>query len=186
MVIAYLDIETYSPRKEPTFNDKIILICYKESDGQPIMYKEWESSEKNMLSEFYSFVKGRLETEQTFMIYGFNTLPFDIPLLACRLSFNKVDEISSIFDNFKKIYHIDLRQCLLPFNRFRFKDLGGDDVAKKFGFPPPKHSNKDIKMFYEKGEYGKIEEHSLSDIKLLSNLSWNMRDLEKVTNTFKP
>jgi len=41
MVLAYLDIETYSPSEEPMLSDKIILIYYKEKlDGASnILYK---------------------------------------------------------------------------------------------------------------------------------------------------
>ena len=85
---------------------------------------------------------------------------------------------------FRKGFVIDLRQCLLPFNSYRFKGLSADKVAKKFGLDPPRHSNKSIKNFYENEEYEMIEEHSLSDMSLLSNLSWNMRELKTIAKAF--
>ena len=184
MVIAYLDIETYSPGIVPSFNDKIILISYKESGGTLIMLKAWDSDEKSMLLEFYDLLRDRLKTERTLTIIGFNILRFDLPMLACRLCFYDIDQLENILEIFRVIYWIDLRQCLLPFNNYRFKGLCGDGVAKKFGIEPPKYSNRIIKNFYEKKEYEKIEEHSLSDMKLLSNLTWNMRELENILKAF--
>jgi predicted PolB exonuclease-like 3'-5' exonuclease len=145
---------------------------------------EWNSSEKAILKEFYDFLKNKLETEKTLMLFGFNTLRFDLPLLACRISFNEIDGATNVLENFRKIYAIDLRQCLLPFNKYRFKGLSSDEVARRFGIEPPKHSNKDIKTFYEREDYEKIEEHSLSDMRILSDLSWNMRELENIAKAF--
>jgi len=186
MVIAYLDIETYTTGIDPSFNDKIILICYKESGGSCTMFREWNSSEKAILKEFYNFLKDKLETEKTLMLFGFNTLRFDLPLLACRISFNEIDSATNVLENFRKIYAIDLRQCLLPFNKYRFKGLSGDEVARRFGIEPPKHSNKDIKTFYERRDYEQIEEHSLSDMRISSDLSWNMKEVENIAKAFEP
>jgi hypothetical protein len=67
----------------------------------------------------------------------------------------------------------------LPFNKYSFKGLSEEEVAKKFKIAPPKYSNKEIKTFYEKSEYEKIEEHSVSEMRFLFNLAWKMKDIKK-------
>ena len=87
MVLAYLDVETYSPGEEPRFTDKIILICYKEElDGSAfLMLKEWEEDEKAVLTKFYSVLRRELELKGVVTLIGWNIVRFDIPLLTYRL-----------------------------------------------------------------------------------------------------
>ena len=184
MVIAYFDLETYSIGKEPTFKDKIILVCYKETNGRPILLREWISDEKSVISKFYDLLKTKIKTEKTVTIIGFNILRFDVPLLSCRLHRYKVDKLHNNLEFFRKIYWRDLRQCLLPFNKYRLKGLGAEEIAKKFNIDPPKHSNKEMKEFYRNRMYDKIEEHAVSDLKFLSDLSWKMRDLRNIAEAF--
>jgi len=174
MVILYLDIETYSPQKEPSFGDKVIAIEFKEVNGESKLLKEWESNEKNILAEFYEYLKEKLKTEKTVVIIGFNLLLFDRDFLAVRLYSHGIDELINIFNNFKKIYWKDLHHCLLPFNNLSFVGLSEEEIAEKLGITKPKYSNKDISSFYEKKEYEKIVEHIESDIKFLSDLSFKM------------
>jgi len=187
MVLAYLDVETYSPEEEPRFTDKIILICYKEElDGSAfLMLKEWEEDEKAVLTKFYSVLRRELELKGVVTLIGWNIVRFDIPLLTYRLFLHEIDGLNNILETFRRAYWRDLRQCLLPFNRYRFKDLNVEDVADRLGIAPPKYSNSEIKAFYERHEYGKIEEHALSEMKFLSDLSWKMRDPEKILKAFR-
>jgi DNA polymerase elongation subunit (family B) len=186
MVLVYLDIETYSPSKKPMFSDKVILIYYKEKLGgnADIMFKEWEESEKAVLLKFYNTLKDRIATEKTVTLIGWNIVRFDIPFLTYRLFFNKIDSLDNILEIFRQAYWRDLRQCLLPFNRYSFKGLSEEEVAKKFKIESPKYSNKEIKTFYEKGEYEKIEDHALSEMKFSSNLAWKMRNIREVIEAF--
>jgi len=182
--MIYLDIETYSQQKEPSFEDKVIAIEYKEVDGKSELLKEWESDEKTILSKFYKYLKEKLRIERSVMIIGFNLLLFDRDFLAVRLYFHTVDELANIFNNFKKIYWKDLRYCLLPFNKFSFVGLSAEELARKLGIRMPKYSNKDIRSFYDNREYEKIVEHVESDMKFLSDLSFKMnRDLSTVVES---
>lgn len=187
MVLSYIDIETYSPGSEPKLSDKVILIYYKEELGGNVkaVYKEWEEGEKTILKNFYELLKRRVEKEKVITLIGFNHVRFDIPLLTFRLNEHKIDLLENIMEVFRKTYWRDLRQCLLPFNGYSFKGLTSDEVAKKFDIEPPKYSNKEIKTFYENKEYNKIEEHSESDMRLLSDLSWRMRDCRAILEAFK-
>lgn len=186
MVLAYLDIETYSPSDEPKFEDKVILIYYKEELGgnSNIFYREWKEGEKVVLRKFYDMFKDRVTTEKTVTLIGWNFIRFDIPFLTYRLFSHKIDNLDNILEIFRIAYWRDLRQCLLPFNRYRFKGLSEDEVAKRFEIEPLKYSNKEIRIFYENHEYEKIEEHAVSEMRFLSNLAWKMRDVKEVMKVF--
>jgi len=185
MVLAYLDIETYSPGDEPKFTDKTIFILYKEEGESTFLrLREWEDGEKTILSKLYEGLRNTLESGKTVTLLGWNILRFDIPFLTYRLFVHKIDDLENILETFRKAYWRDLRQCLLPFNCYRFKDLNEEEVAKKLGITPPRYTNKEIKIFYEKHEYEKIEEHALSELRFLSDLSWKMRDLKEVSKAF--
>jgi len=69
MAEYYFDIETYSPGERPNpEKDKIIVIQYQKIDlrsGEPrgdlIILKEWESSEKEIVTQFFNqFFRDRL------------------------------------------------------------------------------------------------------------------------------
>lgn len=184
VVLAYLDIEIYPQQEEPSFKDKIIAIGYVEVDGKSELLKEWDSNERTILSQFYEYLKEKLRTERTVMMIGFNLLLFDRDFLAVRLQFHAIDTLENVFNNFKRIYWRDLRQHLLPFNKYSFKGLSEEEVAKKFKIEPPTYSNKEIKTFYKKGEYEKIEEHAKSEMRFLSNLAWKMRNVREIIKAF--
>jgi DNA polymerase elongation subunit (family B) len=186
MVLAYLDIETYSPGDEPKFDDKVILIYYKEELGGnfDILFREWETNEKIILQKFYNVFRDRVTSEKTVTLIGWNLVRFDIPFLVYRLFFHGIDSLNNILEIFRKAYWRDLRQCLLPFNKYSFKGLSEEEVAKKFKIELPKYSNKEIKIFYEKGEYEKIEEHAISEMKFLSFLALKMRNVKDIIEAF--
>jgi DNA polymerase elongation subunit (family B) len=184
--MIYLDVETYSQQQEPRFDDKIITIQYSEVGGKSEILKEWESDEKTILSRFYEYLRKKLETERTVMIIGFNLLLFDRDFLGIRLNFHGIDTLENIFRSFKKIFWKDLRYCLLPFNNFSFTGLSEEEIASKLKIRSPKYSNKDIRMFYDDKEYGKITEHIQTEMKFLSDLSIRMsKELDVVKKSLE-
>jgi hypothetical protein len=186
MVMIYLDIETYSPQQEPQFNDKIITIQYGEVGGKLEILKEWESNEKTILQRFYDYLKEKLKTERTVMIIGFNLLLFDRDFLGIRLHSHEIDKLENIFKNFKELFWKDLRYCLLPFNNFSFTGLSEEGIATKLKIRSPKHSNKEIRQFYDNKEYDKILEHIRTEMEFLNDLSFKLsRDIEAVKKAFK-
>ena len=182
MVLAYLDIETYSPLEEPSFEDKVILICLKIKK-ELVFLKEWESDEKEVLTQFYRFLKEE-EKKETVTLVGWNIVRFDVPFLTYRLWKHCINSLYDIFEVFRKTYWRDLRQCLLPFNKYKFKGLSEEETAKRFKIQPPLYSNKDVASFYERKDFEAIEKHTLSELKFLSDLSWKMRDLEEIRKAF--
>jgi DNA polymerase elongation subunit (family B) len=184
MVIVYLDIETYSEGEEVVIEPsiRIILIHLKEifdnENIKTLIFKEWESSEKDILKQFYEHFHLLHENERTVWCIGFNIFRFDIPLLIYRLAHYEIDSLPNLFEIFRKAYIVDLRQCLLPFSDFKFKELSAEKVAEKLGIRKPKYSNKEIREFYKKEETEireRIVEHSESDLSFIQDLYWVMK-----------
>lgn len=178
MVIVYFDIETHSPGVEPSFDDKVILICMRVN-GDTLL-REWESSEEDILSDFYWNYLMRWIKKETTIFIGWNITRFDIPVLTYRLYVHKIDNLKNILEAFRIAYWMDLRQCLLPFNRFRFKGLGEEKVAEKLKIRKPVHSNKDIRTFYETRNFKAIEEHILSEMVFLSDLFRKLKNTQEI------
>jgi len=196
MVWTYLDVETYSPEKEPRFDDKVILIALREFKGKisiEKLFTEWElGDERKIIIEFYNYVRKVSNYEKTTWFIGFNILLFDKPLLVYKIvNFN----ISSLFDILKllkKIYWKDLRLALLPFNKMIFSGLAAGNIAEKLTkvglrCRKPLHSNKEIKNFYENQMFDEIEEHAKSDLNFISDLNYNLTyKIEEVMKAFQP
>ena len=80
MAEYYFDIETYSPKEKPDpETDKIITIQFQRIDlrtgeprGELIILKEWESSEKEIVTQFFNqFFRDGLSV-WNFVPVGFN------------------------------------------------------------------------------------------------------------------
>ncbi|MBC7080694.1 MAG: hypothetical protein H5T44_00345 [Thermoplasmatales archaeon] len=170
--ILYLDIETFSKRKKFKFgNTKIISIQYKRSKGKLNILKEWKVGEKQILKDFYDYLKNLLQTGKSVTIIGHNLLRFDIPMLIHRMAHNNIDSYENLMDLFfHNIFIIDTMQCLLPFNKFRFKGLCAEELAKKLKISKPKYKNSEIPDFYKGKEFNKIEEHIIADMKFIKDL----------------
>ena len=148
-----------------------------------VVLKEWESGERDILLKFHKFLKGELK-KGILTLVGFNVLKFDIPCLIYRFHYHKLNPLNKIFEIFRKAYVRDLRQCLLPFNKYSFKGLSAERIAEIFRITKPCYSGSQIKGFYDRKKYGKIVEHAISDIKFLSDLSWSIRDPKMIFERF--
>ena len=105
------------------------------------------------------------------MIYGFNILPFDRPLLAARLYFHKIDKLENILELFRKIAWVDLRQGLLPLHHFIFKGLSQKTVAQRLQLPESEIASNQISELYEAKDYDRIVEHLNGDIQFIKALA---------------
>ena len=112
MGYLFFDIESYvsQTNRNSGFNpyekeSKCIVISYnyylgfnapkKNQLKPPIFLKEWESSEKEILTKFYEFIKDRVEKEMAvnkagkemtrLKMVGFNILKYDVPYLFGRM-----------------------------------------------------------------------------------------------------
>jgi hypothetical protein len=174
MAILYFDIETFSNGEFKPENLKIISVQYKDIDKGLKILREWKTNERCILEEFYNYLKETSKNENV-MLIGLNILRFDIPNIIHRLHVNKIDTLPNLLNLFHNIFTIDIAQCLLPFNDYRFKGLSAENLAKKLNLPGPKHRNDEIDGFYKNKEFEKIEEHIISDIKFLEDIWWVLR-----------
>jgi len=152
MAQYYLDVETtgFDPKK-----DKIITIQYQKifNSGKPadklVILKEWESSEKEIIEEFYKI----------FMVE--NKWEF-IPIMQ-----NHIFDLTFLFEKFKKyglkvpdlseyLYDkplIDLKYMLVMCNSLNFKGAGLDKMTNK------NTDGREIPQFYTRKKYKEIEDY---------------------------
>jgi len=178
MITLYFDMETFSDKKDfKPESTKIISIQYKESEGELNVLKEWKSDEKTILKAFYDYLKQLSSKEQIIMV-GHNVLRSDVPLLMYRMSLHNIDSASNLAVLFHKSFVIDTMQCLLPFNKFRFKGLNSMELSKKLKIREPKYKNTEISGFYMKSKFNEIEEHIAADINFIEDL-WRTLQTEQ-------
>jgi hypothetical protein len=159
----YLDIETTG--LEPK-DSKIITTQYQELDrnsgratGGLVILKEWESSEKEILSEFIG--KSGIADDYPFRFIptGYN-LGFEHNFLIGRAEANGLEPIDILHRPF-----IDLRAFGIIMNRGEFKGSGLDRISGK------KTSGSRIPEWYEKKEYDKIIEYIEDETKSFIHLN---------------
>jgi len=155
MTEYYFDIETYSPNQRPDPRvDKIITIQFQKIDlrtgkpkGELEILKEWESSEKDIVSKFfYRFFNDKNVWE--FVAVGYN-LNFEWELLIAKFKkyFNK--DYNS-FDIHYKRPHIDIQHIVVLLNNGSFS---GAKLDKFTGKP---HDGSLIPKWYEEKKYNDI------------------------------
>lgn len=194
MVVAYLDIETLS-KDRPRFSDKIILIALYDSGSQELLlFKEWESSEEDILRRFYDKLEECLAKYRSFIVVGFNILRFDIPMLTFRAVKHDVRGLGKILELWHRCYTIDIRQVCLLFNKFWFKNLRLENLpsilgkyAKEEGInlEQIKFLGTDISKFYIEREYDKIVEHTITEITLIHQTYCLLRRLSNKNSKIK-
>jgi len=178
MTTLYLDTETFSDKKDfKPESTKIISIQYKESGGELNVLKEWKSDEKTILKTFYDYRK-QLTGRESVVIVGHNILRSDIPLLIHRAALHKIDSASNLIDLFHEAIVIDTMQCLLPFNKFRFKGLNSVELSRKLKIREPKYKNTEISGFYRENKFNEIEEHIIADMNFIEDL-WRTLQTEQ-------
>ncbi|MFX1286701.1 MAG: 3'-5' exonuclease [Promethearchaeota archaeon] len=156
-VIAF-DIETTGLNP---YTDKIIAISYQEKSGVLKILKEWRSSEHEILMKFWVILSS---IDETCIIQGFNILTFDIPFVIQRLIHNQIAETKEIYKLFyRKLLIIDLKQNLIPMNRWRFKGLTWDRVLSKTLNKRKTKSNQSIPDLYKSKKYDEIEDYIRSE-----------------------
>ena len=159
----YLDIETTGLYPA---DSKIITIQYQELDrnsgkakGGLIILKEWESSEKAIISEFFEKSGIKDEYPFAFIPMGYN-LGFEHNFLMGRAEANNLEPIDILHRPF-----IDLRAFGIIMNKGEFKGSGLDKISGK------KMSGMKIPEWYGKKEYGKIIEYIEDETKSFIHLN---------------
>ncbi len=159
MAEYYFDIETYSPGERPDPDtDKIITIQLQRIDlrtGKPIgelkILREWESSEKEIVTELYNTFFKDGQSVWDFVAVGMN-LNFEWEFLISK--FNKYfgKKILSRDLHYNRP-HIDIKPIIVLLNNGSFKDAKLDKFTKK------SHDGKVIKPMYENKEWDNIDNY---------------------------
>jgi hypothetical protein len=184
MPAYYFDMEGYKTgEKADPAVDKLISIQYQKMDlttGEPLgelkILKEWESSEKEIVTSFYNeFFKPGIPFTQ-FIPVGMG-LDYEYEMLNEKLKKYNLPAISS-HELYYRRPRFDMRPIIILLNDGRFNG------AKLDSFAPVKGDGGLVKGWYEKKEFKKIE-HYIRDeaegfLKLLQYLNRN-KDLMGVS-----
>jgi len=145
---------------------KIILICVKFLNGE---FKVFEGNEKELLTNFWNFVKDNKDVK----IITHNGYGFDIPFLTIRSCVNNVDITVKINMNrwgMENSNHFDTMLFFSSQGQFTNPNL--DILAKLNGIEVEGEfiDGRDIEKFYKKGNLEKIKEHCKRDIEVLEKV----------------
>ncbi|MBD3193377.1 MAG: hypothetical protein GF308_22265 [Candidatus Heimdallarchaeota archaeon] len=171
MAILYLDIETTGLDCE---TNQVISIQVQVDNNPLEILPSWETDEPTILLKCIDKMKGLIAMEFVICV-GFNILKFDLPFLfsrSCRYELLSSNELFAHF--FTDLAHIDLRQVLLAYNKWRFKGLNWDNVLKKYGFPPAKGKG-DVPRWFANGQYDKILAYVTSEFEPIPTIYWKIR-----------
>mgnify|MGYP001161100666 CR=1 FL=1 len=174
----YFDIETtgLDPKK-----DKILTIQYQElnrNTGEPIgelkILKEWESSEKEIISQFLTNTNVLDNYAFSFVPVGYN-LNFEHNFLRERTKINGLQ----IVDILNKPF-IDLRVIGILMNKGEFKGSGLDKLTGKEG------EGSNIPIWYNNHEYEKIIEYITQEAREFIKFNvWLYKKLPFLLSQFK-
>ena len=178
MASFYLDIETTG--LDPK-TDKIITIQFQELNrytgetiGELIILKEWESSEKQIISEFIEKSGILDDYDFSFVPVGYN-LRFEHNFLKIRSEINGLPSLD-ILD----IPFIDLRAVGILLNDGQFKGSGLSDLTGKKG-----HGGQ-IPIFYQNKEYDKIIDYIKNETgEFIKFNVWLYRKMPLLLSEFK-
>jgi DNA polymerase elongation subunit (family B) len=163
----YLDLETYSPTKPIDFvNDPIISITYQQIDSKtgevltPLtILKSWESSEQDILKQFYQTFN--INNRWAFIPIGYKLADFDLIMLGTH--FNKYGLKTNAISLYNHPY-IDLYPVALLCNKGEFKGCSLHNIAGK------KDTGASIAEWYQKKDYTAIEDYIKNEAKSFTNL----------------
>ena len=174
----FLDIETYLSPLDPESSlnpykkdSKVIVIAYsyykgfappkKDEIKPPVFLKEWESSEKEILRSFLSFLQNANKSDKYIRICGFNVLKFDLPYLFGRMKFHGLADENELHDLLFLPFGTDLMQLspIISQKTLQHSQLWGishKDACSFFSLAVKEGTGADCSSFYDKKEYGKI------------------------------
>ena len=170
----FLDIETYVPKdnidsaRNPYHpSSKVLAIAYNHYDSfkppvkaeikQPILLKEWEFGERQMLMEFFTTLSGLLDKDPNMKIHGFNILKFDLPYLFGLM---RTHGIAAESDLNKLLYRSGtdmMHLAAVLSDEGRVKEalwgIGQKEVNKFFGLQIVEGTGLECSLHYDNKEY---------------------------------
>ncbi len=183
MSFLFLDIECLvNPENENTGlnpaypESKVIVISYNyyNSEKAPLLSEVkkptflyiWDfESEKELLEDFFKFIKSIVEKDEMLKIVGFNHLAYDLPFLFSRMLKNKIASERKLFDilfNFPR--HIDLSQLAMAVSNKTKKDEDFRTISQKainhyFDILVKEANGKDVSKFYLKNRKDLVKKY---------------------------
>ena len=155
----YFDIETYSPGDNPNpEKDKVITIQYQKINlktgkpkGKLTILKEWESSEKEIVTQFYDEFFRDEKSVWDFVAVGYN-LNFEWEFLISKFDKYIGKKFTSRDIHYKRPY-LDLKPIVVLLNGGKFKGSSLDKFTNKT------YDGTVIKKWYETHQYTQIEKY---------------------------
>lgn len=184
MAEYYFDIETYSRGKKINPDkDKIITIQFQKINietGNPIddlvILKEWESSEKQIVTEiFHKFFREELN-EWAFVPVGYS-LNFEWEFLISKFKKYLGKRLSRRYLHYRKPY-LNVKPIIILLNKGRFR---GATLNKCTG---KSHSGTQVRQWYENKEFDKIDTYVRNEaeafLEFLQRIMSNVEQLKEI------
>lgn len=161
----YFDIETYTRAEKPNPDtDKIITIQFQRIDsksGKPIedltILKEWDSSEKEIVTKFFDLFFSQKSGIWDFVPVGFN-LNFDFEFLISKFKKHLDVKLTSRDLHYERP-HLDLKPIIVLLNDGEFVGATLDRFTSK------QHNGKEIKEWYQNKQFDRIEQYVKNEAK---------------------
>ena len=175
----FLDVETYIAKENTDTalnpyhgSSKILAIAYNYYDTykppvkaeikQPVLLKEWEFGERQMLMEFFTALQGMLAKDPNMNIHRFNILKFDLPYLFGRM---RVHGIAAENELHKLLYRngtdmMHLAAVLSDEGRVKeaLWGIGQKEVNRFFGLQVSEGTGLECSLHYDNKEYDQLVE----------------------------
>lgn len=181
----FLDIETYQSKDNPDSSlcpyhpeSKIIIISYtyyptfkppqREEINQPVFLKEWESSEYNILKNFYESLC-EIQVKDKFVKFcGFNITKFDLPYLFGRMKVNKIADEIKLHNVLFRPFAMDLfyLSSIISDQTIQKEQLWGmnhKEVSSFFNLQVKEGTGDECSRFYDKKDYDKIVKYCIEE-----------------------
>ncbi|MEM3373323.1 MAG: ribonuclease H-like domain-containing protein [Candidatus Anstonellales archaeon] len=168
--VPLIDYKTYERLEEEDklrlinpIDSKLIALGILERTKKYI-YLEKDSSEEEMLKNFWKFIEDRLDSNNNLLVVGFNILQFDLPFLITRSFIKnvKVVKLSS-----KSICDIKERLSFTRKGNVRGKLK---ELANLIGIETLNIDGKDIIKFYQENDWETISRYLEKDLEITEKL----------------
>lgn len=192
MGYLFLDIETFVDKKNKDSGlnpfeeeSKVILISYNhykcsqisESDlRSPVFLKEWDSNEKQILTDFYNLLKTNIPKDKYedsdgnlrcgFKIIGYNITGFDLPYLFSRMLVHNIDSYKNLYNFlFREPIKIDLMNISTMISKkvLNFNELlpiSQKNANRFFGLPVKKGNGLYVSDYYANKDFDSIMKYA--------------------------
>jgi DNA polymerase elongation subunit (family B) len=155
IVIAYNYYPTFKPPS-------------KEQIKPATFLKEWESDEKTILSQFYSFLVTTKKTDTCLKIAGFNVTKFDLPYLFGRMEVLGIASKKELHELLFRPFGVDMFQlsAIISPSTKKHEQLWGvnhKEASRFFQLQEKEGTGDECSRFYDAKEFEKIMKYSTQE-----------------------